>query len=280
MIQSKSELPSIYAYNDFRLFLRDYQIQRQKIDRTFTKAKLVKLLHLPNTRSYFNDVLKGKYVSGSFVERFTAALELAPDEAQFFRILVKFNQSESPEEKELYFEQLIALNKIPKYTLDVRLLQYYSRWYNPAVRALLEIIDFNGRNFSAITQKISPKISIDQARESFQLLCDLELIVQNDDGFFKPAQKAIEAPENVRDDLLRQYQGQLIAHAHSSLLKPAGPNGTASTNMLSVSQQGYEKLLKITERYRSQVRNIVHNDEQKPTKLMHLHVFFLSLLDD
>ena len=86
-------MSDIYAYLDFREFLRDYQQKRQAADRKFTKAHVCRLLGLPNTRSYFVNVLKDKEVTREFVERFIFAFRLGDEEAQYFRVLVQFNQS-------------------------------------------------------------------------------------------------------------------------------------------------------------------------------------------
>ena len=110
----KTNCPVIYSYNNFRRFLADCQQARQTTEKRFTKSALSKLLGLPNTRSYFTDVLKGRKVSNVFIDRFIKIFELNKDEAQFFRVLVLFNQAENVEERELYFDQLISLNTDPK----------------------------------------------------------------------------------------------------------------------------------------------------------------------
>jgi uncharacterized protein (TIGR02147 family) len=81
-------------------------------------------MHLPNTRSYFTDVLKGKKVAPTFTERFINVMELNKEEAQFFRALVKFNQAENLSEREIYFEQLISLNRTPKKVIDKKAYSY------------------------------------------------------------------------------------------------------------------------------------------------------------
>ena len=112
------KLPNIFDYNDFRKYLKDYQAAKRRHDRRFTKSAICKLLGLPNSRSYFNDVLNGKLVSNTYIERFVKLLEFDTDEARFFRVLVKFNQADIPSERELLIEQLISLNKTPKKVLD------------------------------------------------------------------------------------------------------------------------------------------------------------------
>ena len=68
--------PNIYDYNDFRKFLGDFQEAKRSVDRRFTKSAICKELGLPNSRSYFNDVLNGKPVSGTYITAVWTGLSL------------------------------------------------------------------------------------------------------------------------------------------------------------------------------------------------------------
>lgn len=177
--------PNIYDYNNFRNFLADFQKVRYAADKKYSKSSLSKMLGLPNTRSYFNDVLHGKKVTGIFVERFISVLSLKQEEAQFFRTLIMFNQADSADERELHFSQLISLNRTPKRVLDKNTFIYYGNWYNSVIRALLHIYDFNG-NYSELAGKVFPPITVKQAKESIALLSRLNLIAKDRNGFYKP----------------------------------------------------------------------------------------------
>src|ERR1035437_1931143 len=134
-------LPVVYAYTDYRRFLVDWLSARQEVEPTFNRSELHRRLGRPNTRSYLPDVLNGKDVTPTFVDRFVAALELSSEEGRFFRVLVRFNQANTAEEKELAFDQLVALNRTPRTILDPRHYEYYRHWWNGAVRALLSLHD-------------------------------------------------------------------------------------------------------------------------------------------
>ncbi len=110
----KPNIPSIYEYNDFRKFIADFQKAKYEQDHSYTKSYMTQLIGLPNSRSYMSDILNGKHVTNTFIDRFVNIFAFNHDEANFFRVLVKFNQAENPSERELCFEQLIALNQTPK----------------------------------------------------------------------------------------------------------------------------------------------------------------------
>lgn len=267
----KEILPNIYEYNDFRKYLSEYQKERQSIDRKFNKSNVSKLIGLPNTRSYFTDVLKGKTVTKSFIERFIGVLELDEDEAQYFRVLVKFNQAENSSEREIYFEQLISLNKTPKKVLDKRIYLYYKNWYTSAIRAILNIYDFNG-NYKNLAQKVFPNITTKQAKESLELLVKLNLVSKNRDGFYKPTDNSISTPEYVKHELIKQYQMKCLDLAKTAIIKNRSIPQTIATNMLSVSDEGYKRIEKKIHKFRAEIRSLVHKDESKAEKVYQLNV--------
>jgi uncharacterized protein (TIGR02147 family) len=236
------------------------------------------LLGLPNTRSYMTDVLRGKAISPTFVERFILLFGFTTDEANFFRTLVKFNQADNPNERELCFEQLIALNKTPKKYLYQKSYRYYKDWYNGALRALLNVYDFNGRDFHALGQKLVPAIPVPKAKKAFDLLLHMDLIAKNDHGFYKPTASSISAEEFVRDEILKQYQLKCLDLARSAVVNESGLPQVIATNTVSVSQQGLKRIEKQIERFRSQIRSLVHKDDGQPETVYQINVQFFPMM--
>lgn len=260
-MRTTESMPNIFAYNDFRRYIGDYQIARQSREQCFSKSMFSKLLGLPNTRSYVVDVLKGKKVSPEFVERFIDVLNLDKHEANYFRMLVKHNQCENPDERTLYFEQLIALNRTPRRMLEKEMFEYYRNWYHSVIRALLNFYDFSD-NYAGLASKLSPVITVRQAKESIKLLTTLKLISRDKDGFYRPTDKAISTPDYVRDELVKQFQMQCFELAKRSIVnrKPSD-SGLYITNTVSISSRAYKILENLTERFRSEIRSLAVKDE-------------------
>jgi uncharacterized protein (TIGR02147 family) len=267
----KTILPRIYEYNNFRTYLSDYQSARNAIDPAFTKSSVSRVLGLPNTRSFFFDVVKGKKISSAFIDRFIKVLELSKDEAQFFRVLVMFNQAESPEERELYFDQLISLNKTPKRVIGKDVYSFYKNWYYSVIRAMLDIYDFKD-NYHDLAKKVFPEISVKQAKEAITLLQKLNLIAKNEDGFFKPTDKSIVTPDYVKDELVKQYQLSCLEMAKQSLIKSGPLPQTIATNIISVSEEAYKRIEKKIEKFRSEIRSLVHKDDKPATRVYQMDI--------
>lgn len=273
-------LPSLYEYNDFRKFISDYQQAMHKRNSTFTKSRMSQLVGLPNSRSYITDILNGKKLSSTFVERFINMFSFDSDETNYFRVLVQYNQADNPNERELFFEQLIALNKTPKKYLYEQSYHYYKDWYNASIRAILNVYNFDGKNYSRLAKTLIPQITATQAKNAVKLLLELKLIEKNDDGFYKPTSNSLSTEEYVRNEVIKQYQVKCLECAKKVLVSDGQPPGVATTNTLSISKKGLEQIEKQIERFRSQVRSLVQNDDDPAETVYHMDILFFPMMKE
>jgi len=250
---------SIYAYQDFRKYLLDWWQTRQTLEPDLSKSEMSRRLGLPNTRSYFTDVLAGKKVTELFVERFLGALDLTADEGRFFRALVQFNQAETPEDREVAFDRLVSLNRTPHRRLDPREYSYYRHWWNGAVRAVLAIED-HADDWDRLAARIQPTITGRQAREAVELMVDLGLAARDDRGFWKPTEATLSSGSDNRDELVLQMQMQQFDLARRAIMTRFRDPKEIATSTLSLSRGGVELVRQRVERFRSEVRSIAHKD--------------------
>lgn len=267
----KSAHANIYEYADFRKYLDEYQAKRQAVDKGFSRIGICKLLGLPNTRSYFTNVIKGKAVSRNFVDRFIQVLELDKEEAQYFRVLVQFNQAENASERELLFDQLIALNRTPKKFIDEKSYTFYKDWLHSAVRAMLDVVDVKD-DPSVLSRRLYPAMPVKKIRESLALLSSLGLIARNDLGFWKATDKSITAGAYVQHELVKQYQLQCFELGQSAVINPSGKPQNMSTLTISLSPKMRDKLFHKLQQFKSEVRSMVHKDGEDATCLYQLNI--------
>lgn len=263
--------PNIFSYNDFRAYLADYQKARWSADRSFNKSRFSMLLGLPNTRSYFTDVLHGKKVSGIFIERFIKIMQLNKEEGTFFRILVLFNQAETAEERELYFNQLISLNRTPTREIGKDLYTYYSNWYNSVIRAIVNTYDFKD-DYIDLAKRVFPKISAKEAKESVKLLLKLNLIAEDSRGFLKPTEKSITASQEMTRELFVNYHLSCLEIAKKAIVQNKTQHQTVTTNTISISEEGYLRLEKKIRQFRSEIRSLVNKDEKQADRVYQLNI--------
>lgn len=231
---------------------------------------------LPNSRSYFQDVLNGKFVSPLKVPLLIKIFDLDKEEAQFIRALINYNQSvDDPEERELLFEQLISLNRTPKTVIASASYAYYKEWHHCVVRAILNIVDFekNG-SYTKLAKKIFPPLTESQAKQSVNLLLSLDLIKENEKGFLKPTSKVITTGAYAKDEVFKMHQYKSLEIACEAILKNQKQPQRVITKMMSFSEEGYARVLKKIEDVSAEINAIVHKDEKPADRIYQLNMVF------
>lgn len=266
--------PQIFDYNDFRAFLKDTYAYMHGKDKRFSKAHVCKELGLPNSRSYFQDILNGKFLSQLKIPLIIKVFRLSKQEAQFFRVLVNYNQAvDDPDEREMLFKQLISLNRTPKKTISANEYEYYKEWYHSVVRAVLNVVNFKlGGNYLKLGRKVFPHLTASEAKSSVSLLLKLGLIAKDKSGYLKPTAKVITTGEYAKEEVIRQYQLKSLEIARKAILKNSVQSQRVITKMLSISEEGYVRLLKKVEKFNSEVTSIVHKDENAADRVYQLDI--------
>lgn len=270
------ETPSPFAYNDFRVFLQEWWTARHEREPSFSKSEASRRLGLPNTRSYFTDVLAGKKVTDLFVERFVQMLDLSAEEARFFRALVLFNQAETPEDREVAFDRLVSLNRTPYRKVDPKAYQYYRHWWHGAVRAVLSIED-HADDWDALAARIRPDVTARQVRDAVALMADLGFVARDARGFWKPAEVSLSTGDDSRDELVLQMQMQQFDLARRAIMTAFPVPKEVATSTLAVSSAGVESIRARVEKFRSEVRSIAHKDPDPADRVYSLCLAFFPL---
>jgi uncharacterized protein (TIGR02147 family) len=203
--------------------------------------------------------------------------KLPRDEAQYFRVLVNFNQATDADEKELLLDQLISLNRTPKEILSPEVYAYYKEWYHSAIRAIINTFDFKN-NFKQLIVKLVHPVTVKQAKESIELLKQLKLIDKNEAGFYKPTAKVISTGSFAKEDIIKQYQGKLISIARDAILQNHGQPQRMVSKVLSFSEDAYKQIDKKIEKFNSEITSIVHKDEKAADRVYHLNILFHPIL--
>jgi uncharacterized protein (TIGR02147 family) len=264
-----NKLPVIFEYLDFRTYLEDYRLARSKIDEYFTHYYICHYLGMKNSRSYFNNITSGrKNIGEDTVEKIISLLELPKKEAKYFRILVNYNQVEHPVQKEGFYEQLIKLKNTPGKIIPKDCYEYFTTWYHPVVRGLLEGFTVND-NFEELGNKLLPPISAEEARESVLLLGRLNLIEKTENGDYMVIEKFVQTDPETQVKLVEQFQLCSLERA-SDRIKSRPKEHKTSTLTITLSPDGFKKILEQLDQFKSAVRSIAHEDPPSDKKVYEL----------
>jgi len=277
-----SNLVNIFEFTRFRRYLAEYQERRNQTDPEFTRTEFCRQLGLPNTRSYFNDVIQGKRVSKEMRKRFLQVLKLRPAEARYFVAMIDFDQARNSAARSAAFAEMQNIHPNPKSILDPDSFEYYSRWYHSVIFSILDVVDI-ADNPDILQEQIKPPLSKSNIRDSMELLSRLKLIRKNEHGFWKPSRDRISSGPHSEEILIRQYQIQCLDLSRQTLESSPNPAEDPSQDMttmtFSISEQASQTLNKELENFRKRIIDIVAQDNEEASRVMHLNMHLSNLLN-
>ncbi len=161
---------SIFEYDDYRAYLKDYFTFRKKLWKHFTQRYFAQKAGF-NSHAFCNYVMNGKRnLSSNTIERFISAMELDSNMAEYFETLVYFNQESDQNSKKLYFQKLekILMQK-QFYSLNGSQAKFYSSWYFAVLRELVVETNWGG-NYNKLTSFMYPKITVAETKEAVEFI--------------------------------------------------------------------------------------------------------------
>lgn len=260
---------TVYEFTDFRAYLRAWWEREKEQRGRFPKAEVSRLLGLPKSRNYFADVLGGRIVTHTFLERFTQLLALPKDEERFFRALVAFQQAATVEERDNAFGILVLLGRSSSLNLEPEQFEYFRHWWHSAIRALLDTGEWRDEP-ERIAASMTPSITPGQARKSLRLLEALGLIGCDGSGCWHPTQKSISAPKGIREELLLHLQLQQLEIIKKALLPKTARRAKVATNVVSLSCKALQQLHALIEKAQGEVRTLALSDPQPAEQVVQI----------
>lgn len=267
----------IFQFTNFRKYLDEYQAARVQTDPDFTRAGACALLGLPKTRSYYNDIVKGKKLSTRMIPKFVEVLGLNKKEARYFETMVNMEQAKTATERNVFFEDLLKQHPDSHRILNEDAYEYYNHWYNSVLFTALEVVDVSD-DLEPIQKLIFPKVSVGTLKRSLELLERLGFVRKNERGFWKSCRDTVSSGAYNNSDLVRQYQLQCFELSKQALLANDERSSDMATFTFSVSDDAFRAIAKEIHGLKARVRKIIMLDKKKATGVHQLNVHLFTNL--
>ena len=267
----------IFQFTNFRKYLDEYQAARVLTDPGFTRAGACVLLGLPKTRSYYNDIVKGKKLSSRMIPKFVEVLGLNKKEARYFEALVNLDQAKTATERNALFEELLKQHPDSHRILNEDAYEYYNHWYNSVLFTALEVVDVSD-DLGPIQKLIFPKVSVGTLKRSLELLERLGFVRKNEKGFWKSCRESVSSGAYNNSDLVRQYQLQCFELSKQALLANNDNPSDMGTFTFSVSDDAFKAIAKEIQGMKARVRKIIAQDRKKATGVHQLNIHLFTNL--
>ena len=261
----KQEHRKIFEYLDYREFLRYYYQSKKAANPAFSLRAFSDKIGF-KAKDFISRVMQGdKNLSTQSIQKIVTGLKFGKREASFFEDLVWFNQAETMDEKNSWFQKMQNELKIVRFTEGQHQLafyqyQVYSHWRHLVVRSLIGMYGFHG-DFTSLAKSVHPTITIEEAKESVELLEKCNLVKKNEDGSYELVNKDITTGDRTSKIALRGFHQHCLALGAESIDRDPPTMRNISGLTLGISQAGYEKIVERMSAFRKEIAQIANEDK-------------------
>jgi uncharacterized protein (TIGR02147 family) len=248
----------LFAYTDYRKYLRDYYEAKRASRKGFTHRFIARAIGFKSTGT-FAQILQGKTnMAPDTVARFIRFLGLKVQEAEFFDLLVRFGQAKGHAEKKGCFEKIIAFPKSNLKQVDATQYSFYEKWYYSVIREVLAFHPFKD-DYRELARLLEPAISTGEAQKAIKLLEELGLIRKNGQGVYEKTDPVITSGYDTRSLAVNQFIVETLDLAKVALDKLPRDERSLSALTLSLSEDGYAEVEERVRNFRRELLELARN---------------------
>jgi uncharacterized protein (TIGR02147 family) len=271
---------NVYAYLDIAAFLKDFYLYKKRGSSVFSYRLFAKKAGVP--AGLFQDVIAGRRnLSEAAALKFATAMKFSQRETEYLLWLIRFDKAKNPDLKNEAFNEICKFRSQARMRfMDQEYYEFYSHWYNAAVRLLITLPNFI-ESPEWIAAQLQPKITKSEARRALELLEKLGLTERDARGALKMRDPLLSTDYELNSLAVRNYNKQMITLALEALDTIPRPQREISGLDCSVSKQGFQRIKDRIHRFKEDVLNIALEDKADPEVIyqLNLQLFPLSKVE-
>lgn len=177
-------------------------------------ARLIK----SKSPSFIKDVIKGtKSLNIEQQDKFIGLLCISEEEEDYVRQLYIMEHATSSEIQHAAMEKISAMRRMNStFKIEGESYRYLSRWYCPAIREMSRQPNFRC-DPQWISDRLVPKITLEQAREALQILQDLQMLSFTSPTDYTTSDGSFSTPMQVQGLAVHNYHEQMLSLAKGSV---------------------------------------------------------------
>ncbi len=258
-------LPDIYAYLDYRQYLRDAfaALKEARPELSYRAFAREAGYTSPN---YLQFVIRGERdLSAAHVAGTVRALGLRKRKAEYLAALVDFNQARAHEDKNLQYRRLMrARPYAPSRSSEAAgKLEYrfFEKWHNPVIRELLVHRECNG-NLEWIAGRIHPRVPLAEVERSVKLLEETGLVKKDETtGKWFQTETVLRTPSQVASLAAANYQRSMIRLGSEAIASFSPQERDVRSVTLGISKSTYRSIQRRMESMWNELMALAANPE-------------------
>lgn len=241
--------PVVSDYMDFRKLLEDFYLYKREVTkndvRPYSTAMFSAAANIKSP-NYLRMIIDGKRnLSPDMIAKFARAMSLNKDETSDFRMLVLYNQSTEPSERNILLKDLSEHRvqmKLKSGEIDRKTWDKLPSWISWILYAMIdqEKVKFD---VESLRETLRKKASVDEIQSALKTLLDSgEVKIDDVTGRLQKTRSLIDSPEEIPVALVRKLQSQLMYLGMESLFQDAPTEREFGAATLSLTQSEFEEL--------------------------------------
>lgn len=178
-------VPSVYAYLDFRAFLKDWFDDRKRTDPDYSYAAFAEAGGC--SKAALANVIGGtRTPRAESLDAFARAMTLRPPERTYLGLLVELATAEDLSTRRDVMEKILASERYQRMRLAENhsgedASRYLEHWYIPVIREMGGLPGFHD-DPAWIASRLTPPIRPEQASAALETLFELGFLARGEDG--------------------------------------------------------------------------------------------------
>ncbi|NRA63163.1 MAG: TIGR02147 family protein [Pseudobacteriovorax sp.] len=139
-------------------------------------------------------------------------------------------------------------------------LQFLGEWYHPVILEMISLPDFD-HSPEWIVDNIVPKIKVDEAKRSLELLLDLDLI-RLEGNTYQTTGKSMNTGHRVRSLAFSSYHQNMLKISQESLANVEATQRNISAVTVSVDEDGYKEIKQLIHDFNEKVMQLAEKQKE------------------
>lgn len=275
----ESNLPDIFQYIDYRMYLADAYQAKKKAVRGFSYRTFAS--RAAAAPSLLKDVIQGRRnLTVAVADRFAGALGLDESAGAYLAMMAEFGNAKRAKEKNDAFEKLVRLRRQAKLTVvDSSRHAFWSQWHHPVIRELVTLQGFQ-EDPEWISEHVTPRITPAQAKQSIELLLKLGFLRRNLRGRLVHSEPAFTSEYEDPGLLVRQFNQEMIALGMTAPDRFPPARREVSGLTLGLSETSYDRIKERIRAFKEEVLDLILEDKSPSRLVCQLNIQLFPFLEE
>lgn len=255
-----ANIPNIFEYIDYRLFLEDYIEYKKRNVIGYSQRVLLRQMGVSST-GFITNVIKGRNnLTHKHIDRLSEIMSHSIKETKYFKMLLGFARAKTAPEKNDFYQRMLSYRKGKVRKIDPSQDSLFRHWYFVVVKVLIDIKPFRD-GYAEMGKMIIPAISESEVRKAVNALIALGLVCRNEEGILVSHESAITTGSQVQSMFLTNHHLKLMDLGKDALLNlPAGMRDISGLT-LSLSDNSMHLVMEEMREFRRRLLQIAEDEK-------------------